>query len=135
VDGANPDVQLISNLVVVNDHGEILFVRPDLSDDRWWLPSADLAPYQHPNERAEQVLKAIPGLDWLEPRMMKVESFRGRRGWHIMFDYYVRARGEVDGTRAGWYPLDNFPRTMHGPYEKATVQHILEAAKESEVMA
>ena len=51
---ANPDIQLISNIVVRNGAGDVLFVKYDSEDERWWLPGDDLVPYQHPDDRARQ---------------------------------------------------------------------------------
>jgi ADP-ribose pyrophosphatase YjhB (NUDIX family) len=124
-----PEVQVIANLVVVNDAGEVLFVRRDPEDDRWWLPGGDLEPYEHPDERARKTLEELGGLEWTELRMAKVESFRGRRGWHVMFDYFVRAAGSPSPeSGAAWFPLDAPPRTMHGKYELESIRRVMEIA-------
>ena len=121
-----PDIQLISNLVIKNASGEILFVKYDTDDDRWWLPGGDLTPYQHPDDCARDILNSLTGLIWSDLRMIKVQSFRGRRGWHVMFDYFVSGSGEVEGdVPASWFPKDAFPRTKHGRHETDTVEAVL----------
>lgn len=120
-----PDIQLIANLVVTDDDGRVLLVRRDLEDDRWWLPGDDLVPYQHPDEGAKQVLNGFPWLAWRDLQMVSIQSFRGRRGWHVMFNYRVSGRGEHSSPGATWFAQDAFPRTMHGRYELTAVQEAL----------
>jgi ADP-ribose pyrophosphatase YjhB (NUDIX family) len=123
------DVQLIANLVVERADGKILFVRYRGDDERWWLPGEDLEPYEHPDERARIILEAFAGLDAEEPRMTFVESFRGRRGWHVVFHYHVRTSGEPPAEeRPGWFAPDELPRTMHGRWEHEAVRRVLEDA-------
>ena len=119
-----PDVQVISNLVVRDDEGRVLLVRYDTDDERWWLPGGDLVPYQHPDEAAADVLGAFPGLDVrAQPAMAFVESFRGRRGWHMTFNYTVAADGTPGGEfDTGWFPADELPRTVHGTWERTVVE-------------
>ena len=96
---ANPEVQLISNIVVQDDDGRVLFVKYDLDDERWWLPGDDLVPYQHPDERAAEILNGLPGLKCSNLEMKFIESFRGRRGWHVMFNYNAKGSGDVTGDK------------------------------------
>src|SRR5689334_284611 len=118
-----PEIQLISNMVVTNEAGEILFLKYGAEDERWWLPGDDLEPYQHPDDRAKELLDAIPGLVWKDPRMVAVESFRGRRGWHVMFNYLVTGSGSLpDDSSAAWFPQDQLPRTMHGQWEIGVIR-------------
>ena len=49
---SQPEIQLIANVVATNPSGEVLFVKYDLEDERWWLPGGDLEPYEHPDDRA-----------------------------------------------------------------------------------
>src|SRR5437868_1587973 len=115
---ANPDIQLISNMVVQDDAGRVLFVKYDPDDERWCLPGGDLVPYQHPDERAAEILNGLTGLSWSELTLIFIESFRGRRGWHVMFNYHAKGTGEATGdTPAAWFPSDRLPRTMHGKWE------------------
>lgn len=123
-----PDIQLISNLVVQRPDGKVLFVRYDTDDERWWLPGEDLEPYEHPDERARQVLAELPGLETEDPELIFIESFRGRRGWHVVFHYRVRGQGEPGGAAAAeWYGPDELPRTVHGRWEREAVRRVLSA--------
>jgi ADP-ribose pyrophosphatase YjhB (NUDIX family) len=49
--------KFIANVVAVRSDGRVLLVRHDVDDERWWLPGEDLRPYQHPDERAREVLE------------------------------------------------------------------------------
>jgi ADP-ribose pyrophosphatase YjhB (NUDIX family) len=120
-----PDIQLISNLVVVNSDGDVLFVRYDEDDDRWWLPGEDLEPYEHPGDRAGKELARF-GLSADRLEMVFVESFRGRRGWHVVFHYRADVSGEPTGEHeAVWFPPDAMPPTMHGKWERDAVEKVL----------
>lgn len=122
----HPQIQLIANLVVQRPDGRVLFVRYHPDDDRWWLPGEDLEPYEHPDERARKTLEGIGGPDLSSLSMAFVESFRGRRGWHVVFHYYVLADGEPRGdVPAAWFPQDTLPRTMHGRWEHEAVRRVL----------
>lgn len=123
-----PEVQVISSLVVQRPNGDVLLVRYDAEDERWWLPGDDLVPYEHPDEAAKRFLERdAPGLECEEPEMLFVESFRGRRGWHVIFHYGVRARGEVEGQHeAAWFPPYELPRTFHGSWEKKVIRRATE---------
>lgn len=125
-----PDVQVISNLIVRDAGGRVLLVRYDAGDERWWLPGRDLVPYQHPDEAAAQILGEYPGLEVRQtPAMVFVESFRGRRGWHVMFHYAVGADGEPGGEyETGWFAPDALPRTMHGSWERKVVARAVAGA-------
>jgi hypothetical protein len=58
--------------------------------------------------------------------MEEIESFRGRRGWHVIFTYRVDAVGEPrGGFPAAWFPVDGLPRTMHGRWERDLVGNVL----------
>ncbi|MGV3616143.1 MAG: hypothetical protein ACO1SV_12485 [Fimbriimonas sp.] len=120
-----PDIQIISNIVVTDQSGQILFVKRDPEDERWWLTGGDVEPYQHPDDCAKKILDALPWLSWQGIRMVNVQSFRGRRGWHVMFNYRAFGRGTPDSPQASWFPQDRFPRTMHGPREVENILDIL----------
>jgi ADP-ribose pyrophosphatase YjhB (NUDIX family) len=128
---AGPDIQVISSLVVQRENGDVLLVRHSPDDERWWLPGDDLVPYEHPDDAAKRFLERdAPGLECGEPRMVFVESFRGRRGWHVIFHYTVEARGEVqEGTEgiheSGWFPAQDLPRTFHGSWERKVIERAL----------
>ncbi len=122
-----PDIQLIAN-VVVRRGDEVLLVRHDPGDEVWWLPGGDLQPYEHPDDAAKRVLADIPGLKISAPKMVNVESFRGRRGWHVMFNYLVDAAGEPKGNiSATWHKAAKLPRTKHGNWEQSTIAAVLSA--------
>jgi ADP-ribose pyrophosphatase YjhB (NUDIX family) len=124
-----PDIQLIANLVVVRPDGRVLFVRYHADDERWWLPGEDLEPYEHPEGRARAILDGLPGLTVVSMSLDEIESFRGRRGWHVIFTYRVDADGEPDAAfPAEWFPPDELPRTMHGRWERDRVGHVLASA-------
>jgi ADP-ribose pyrophosphatase YjhB (NUDIX family) len=125
-----PEIQLIANLVVRRGDGQLLFVRYHPDDERWWLPGEDLEPYEHPDDRAHEILAGFNGLKADDPQLSFVESFRGRRGWHVVFHYFVRAEGEPGGQfEAAWFPADELPRTVHGKWERNAVSRVLADAK------
>ncbi len=119
------DTQVIANLVVRGNDGHILFVRYDPENEKWWLPGEDVEPFTHPDETAAKLLADLPGLDAGAPRLAHVESFHGRRGWHIVFHYDVEAAGSPNsGPPAGWFATDDLPKTMHGGWEKQVVAKV-----------
>jgi ADP-ribose pyrophosphatase YjhB (NUDIX family) len=138
-----PDVQLIANLVVCDDTDRVLFVRPSADESRWWLPGLDLAPYAHPDDVAAAVLAQLDGVEAKAPVLAAVDSFRGRRGWHVVFHYLARATATAaaprwaggagpDGTElasdecaVAWFGRDALPRTMHGNWESDVVRRVL----------
>lgn len=124
------DVQLISNLVVRRPDGRILLIRYHDDDERWWLPGEDLEAYEHPDERTRQVLETtFPGLEVSSVAFHDVESFRGRRGWHVMFNYLVEADGDPGAEQeTEWFDPAELPRTMHGRWERDVVTRVLEPA-------
>ncbi len=137
-----PAIQLIVNLVVEGADGRVLLARYDPAgengadesgaetDRRWWLPAHELEPYQHPDEAAAIAIDEIGGLGVEASALARVQSFRGRRGWHISFDYLVRATGEPhDGpVPAAWHRLDDLPPTMHGNWERDTIDAVRSTA-------
>ncbi len=123
---ARPPIQLIASLVITGLEGGVLLVRYDPEDDRWWLPGSDLEPYEHPDEAARRVLAGLAGLSVRTVAMREVESFRGRRGWHIVFHYHVAADGAPAGPPAAqWFAASSLPRTMHGAWERSVVERVL----------
>ena len=120
------DTQIIANLIVRNGEGQVLFLRYDPENEKWWLPGGDVAPFTHPDEARDRVLAEIEGLAVSDKDLSFVESFRGRRGWHLVFHYAVRAEGTPGGRfEAGWFPPDALPRSMHGQWEKSVVAQVL----------
>lgn len=124
---STPDIQVFCNLVIRRQRdGAILMEKHDPDDDRWWLPAADLHAYEHPDVAAARAAKAMVGLTVVRSSMVQVQSFRGRRGWHITFDYLVTATGDPrDAKRFTWFPADALPRTAHGDWEKTLIRDAL----------
>jgi DNA-binding PadR family transcriptional regulator/ADP-ribose pyrophosphatase YjhB (NUDIX family) len=120
------DVQLIANVVATRSDGRLLLIRYDPQDERWWLPGGDLEPYEHPDGAAARVLGAFPGLLFEPPAMRFVDSFRGRRGWHVVFNYRVNVSGRPRSELpVAWFGRDELPRTMHGRWEHDAVERTL----------
>jgi DNA-binding PadR family transcriptional regulator/ADP-ribose pyrophosphatase YjhB (NUDIX family) len=124
------DVQLIANLIVRRPDGRVLFIRYHDDDERWWLPGEDLEAYEHPDERAGAVLETtFPDLRVQRVSFHDVESFRGRRGWHVVFHYLVEADGDASSEHpTEWFEPSELPRTMHGRWEHDAVGRVLEDA-------
>jgi hypothetical protein len=123
-----PQIDLICNLVARREDGRVLFVREDPQDPRWGLPYRGLVPYQHPDEVAPSVLA-----DWelTSTRLLfsEIESFRGRSGWHVMFNYLADVSGEArQGTPSDWFAPEAMPHTLHGRWEKDVVLRALTRA-------
>lgn len=124
-----PPIQLIANLVVVTPADEVLLVRYDAENERWWLPGSDLGAEEHPDEAARRVLAEFPGVSVRSVTMAGVESFRGRRGWHMVFHYRVDADGQPEArVPARWFAVSDFPRTEHGKWERDVVHRVLRGA-------
>ncbi len=121
------ETQIIANLVVRNTAGQVLLVRYDPDNEKWWLPGGDVEPFTHPDETAARVLAAFEGLTVSEQKLHHLESFRGRRGWHFVVHYAVTAEGTVKGPQAAaWFAPDDLPKTMHGAWEKQAIATVLE---------
>ncbi len=119
------ETQVIANLVVRNAQGAVLFVRYDPENEKWWLPGQDVAPFTHPDSAAAEAVADLDGLAVRHCRLDHVESFRGRRGWHLVFHYDVGADGSPAGRHeAAWFPADALPRTVHGGWEKQVVARV-----------
>jgi ADP-ribose pyrophosphatase YjhB (NUDIX family) len=120
-----PDVQLIANAVITDGRGRVLLTRyGDDGDDAWWLPGAELRPYEHPDEA---VLRALDGLAGTVKRraLHHVESFRGRRGWHVMFNYLVTIGTRSAGEDGEWFAANELPRLSHGRWERGVIEKAL----------
>ncbi len=126
----HPEIQLTSNVVILNDAGEVLLTRYDSDDERWWIPGASLTPYEHPDQAANRALQDVAQVAAATATMDHVESFRGRRGWHVMFNYRARlGAGEAQPATAGsqWFRLNALPSMMHGEWEKTVIAAINKA--------
>jgi ADP-ribose pyrophosphatase YjhB (NUDIX family) len=122
-----PDIQLIANVVVTNAQGQVLLTRYHEDDQRWWLPGAELEPYEHPDAACRRALQALgvsldPGAS---PRLHHVESFRGRRGWHVMFNYRCECQAATGST---WHAPTALPPMQHCDWEHGVIQTVLDTA-------
>ncbi len=116
-----PDIQLTSNVVIVNEKNEVLLTRYDPDDERWWIPGASLETYEHPDAAAARALADVGQSDKLAATMKHVESFRGRRGWHVMFNYIVATNSNAITGDSCWFPLTALPPTAHGEWERSVI--------------
>ncbi|HJW10528.1 MAG TPA: NUDIX domain-containing protein [Albitalea sp.] len=115
-----PDVQLIANAVITDGAGRVLLTRYGDEDDSWWLPGSQLQPYEHPDEALRRALaELLPS--GAGGALHHVESFRGRRGWHVMFNYLVTVDAAAAGDAGQWFAADALPRFAHGPWEAGVV--------------
>ncbi len=120
------EVQLIANVVVCDRGGRVALTRYDPDDERWWLPGSELEPFEHPDEVAQRVVGEIGVSVAVSARLDHVESFRGRRGWHVMFNYVAEvADPGAISKGAEWFDSEALPRTFHGPWEAAVVRRAL----------
>jgi ADP-ribose pyrophosphatase YjhB (NUDIX family) len=118
-----PDIQLIANGVITNAQGQVLLTRYEQDDDRWWLPGAELEPYEHPDAACA---RALAQLDVTAPASLDhVESFRGRRGWHVMFNFRCTTEHTAGGS---WFETHTPPATAHGPWERSVISAVLDKA-------
>jgi ADP-ribose pyrophosphatase YjhB (NUDIX family) len=116
-----PDIQLTANVVIVNSKREVLLTRYEPEDERWWIPGASLETYEHPDAASKRALADVGQSESLATTMKHLESFRGRRGWHIMFNYLVHTDSHDANNDSQWFPLDNLPATMHGEWERNVI--------------
>jgi ADP-ribose pyrophosphatase YjhB (NUDIX family) len=121
-----PEIQLIVNLVVHDSEGRVLLVKGNTEAERWALPGWELEPYEHPDEGARQLLDDYLRLPEASASLAFVDSFRGRRGWHVTFNYRAEASSDASCERPTcWFELDSFPRTVHGRWERAVAMKAL----------
>jgi ADP-ribose pyrophosphatase YjhB (NUDIX family) len=114
---SKPEVQLIANVVIMNTDGQTLLTKYDAEDERWWLPGAQLNSYEHPDEAAARALAGLAGLQAGAPKLHHIESFRGRRGWHVMFNYTTTVTAATPPEKGQWFAPDKLPAMMHGKWE------------------
>jgi ADP-ribose pyrophosphatase YjhB (NUDIX family) len=115
------DIQLTSNVVIVSPDHRVLLTQYDESDDRYWIPGASLETYEHPDAAALRgVVDVLPHIA-AQPKLSHIESFRGRRGWHVMFNYVVRTDREPASDSAKWFDVYALPATAHGDWEKGVI--------------
>lgn len=54
-----------------------------------------------------------------------VESFRGRRGWHVMFNHLVKANAKAATEQGRWFVAEALPRLAHGRWEQGVIAKVL----------
>ena len=119
------DVQIIANIVVSDEAGRVLLTQYNPSVDKWWLPGGDVEPFTHPDEQAKKILGDL-NVTTQRLDFKRVQSFRGRRGWHLVFDYLAVANADVVAD-ATWFNVSELPEMMHGEWEKSVVGDLLES--------
>jgi len=97
-------------LIVRHQDGRVLFLHGP-EEDRWWLPGEDMQAYETPAEAVRRIIGKLGSLTWTEARLRGVDSFRGRRGWHVMFHYLVEATTLEPTSRyvCEWFPPTSLP--------------------------
>ncbi len=118
-----PDIQLIANAVISDGRGRVLLTRYD-DDKRWWLPGAQLKPYEHPDEALQRALADVASTH-RSAKLHHVESFRGRRGWHVMFNHLVKAPAGAAMAGSEWFAVTALPPFSHGAWERGVVLKVL----------
>ncbi|MGL5003853.1 MAG: NUDIX hydrolase [Casimicrobium sp.] len=119
------DIQLTSNVVIVSPANRVLLTQYDENDDRYWIPGASLEEYEHPDAAALRGIADVLANVKSSPKLSHIESFRGRRGWHVMFNYLVRIDSEPASDNAKWFDANALPATAHGEWEKGVIAKAL----------
>jgi ADP-ribose pyrophosphatase YjhB (NUDIX family) len=119
------DIQLTSNVIIASPGGKVLLTRYDEDDERMWIPGASLNEYEHPDAAAIRALADVGVATKAVAKLSHIESFRGRRGWHVMFNYLVRIESEMDAKDAQWFDVKQLPPTAHGEWEKGVIAKAL----------
>jgi ADP-ribose pyrophosphatase YjhB (NUDIX family) len=122
--GKQPDIQLIANAVVTDGRGRVLLTRYDDDESTWWLPGRNLEPYEHPDEALQRALAGLVSAS-RRSTLHHVESFRGRRGWHVTFNFIVEADADAASADGQWFAADQLPATAHGKWEQAVIAKTL----------
>ena len=119
-----PDIQLIANAVITDGRGRVLLTRYDDDKSQWWLPGSNLQPYEHPEEALQRALEGLVSTP-KRSALHHVESFRGRRGWHVMFNFVVKANARSAGVDGQWFAADQLPAMAHGKWELGVIAKAL----------
>lgn len=119
-----PDIQLIANAVITDGRGRVLLTRYDDDESRWWLPGSNLQPYEHPEEALQRALAGLVTAN-KGSALHHVESFRGRRGWHVMFNFVVKAGAKAASEDGQWFAADQLPAMAHGRWEQGVIAKAL----------
>jgi len=116
-----PDIQLIANAVITDGRGRVLLTRYGDDEAQWWLPGANLKPYEHPEEALQRALDGLLAPTRKPAALHHVESFRGRRGWHVMFNFVVKAGAKAALDEGEWFAADQLPAMAHGKWERGVI--------------
>jgi ADP-ribose pyrophosphatase YjhB (NUDIX family) len=119
------DIQLTSNVVIASPNGQVLLTQYDEDDDRLWIPGASINEYEHPDAAAIRALADVGLATNHAVKLSHIESFRGRRGWHVMFNYIVALDSEQAASQAKWFDPKNLPPTAHGDWESGVITKAL----------
>jgi ADP-ribose pyrophosphatase YjhB (NUDIX family) len=119
------DIQLTSNVIIASPNGKVLLTRYDNDDERFWIPGASLNEYEHPDAAAIRAVADVAVSTTTEVKLSHIESFRGRRGWHVMFNYVVHVETELTTNDATWFDAKQLPATAHGDWEKGVIAKAL----------
>jgi ADP-ribose pyrophosphatase YjhB (NUDIX family) len=84
-----------------------------------------LSEYEHPDAAAIRAVAELGIEASSVAKLSHIESFRGRRGWHVMFNYLVRVEAEIDAKDAQWFDAKQLPPTAHGDWEKGVIAKAL----------
>jgi ADP-ribose pyrophosphatase YjhB (NUDIX family) len=123
------DIQLTANVIIVSPSGKVLLTRYDDEDERMWIPGASLNEYEHPDTAAIRAVADVGVVTNSTAVLNHIESFRGRRGWHVMFNYLVRIDAATESNNATWFDAMNLPQTAHGEWEKGVIAKVLIATE------
>ncbi len=115
------DIQLTANVIIVSASDQVLLTRYDDEDERMWIPGASLNEYEHPDAAAARVVVDVGVITNAAVTLHHIESFRGRRGWHVMFNYVVRLDTNVTAKDAAWFDAKQLPSTAHGEWESGVI--------------
>jgi ADP-ribose pyrophosphatase YjhB (NUDIX family) len=119
------DIQLTANVIIVSAGDQVLLTRYDDEDERMWIPGASLNEYEHPDTAAARAIADV-GVTKNTPAILHhIESFRGRRGWHVMFNYVVEIDAETELQNAAWFDTKRLPQMAHGEWEKGVIAKVL----------
>jgi hypothetical protein len=119
------DIQLTANVIIESPSGKVMLTQYDDDDERMWIPGASLNEYEHPDAAVIRAIADVGIVTNLVAELDHIESFRGRRGWHVMFNYKLRLKSEINTTDTNWFDPKNLPQTAHGEWERGVIAKAL----------
>jgi ADP-ribose pyrophosphatase YjhB (NUDIX family) len=119
------DIQLTANVIIVSPNHKVLLTRYDNDDERMWIPGASLNEYEHPDAAALRAVSDVGIFAPVSVTLHHIESFRGRRGWHVMFNYVAKIDAEIASKSATWHDAINLPQMAHGEWEKGVITKVI----------